>query len=146
MSTGGLVVRKAADIHAPPAKVWEIIVSPQALKRWMLVEPVVEDGQPLHSGSKVLWKDDSGKTYLTGTVTAFEPARKLVLELDDVSWTRKARPGEVTYAFTLSQTQGGTHVAFALGDLSIDPQAQQWYDAYNASRELDVIKEMAEGS
>jgi len=31
-----------------------------------------------------------------------------------------------------------------IGDLSIDPEAREWYDAYNGSRELEIIKEMAE--
>jgi hypothetical protein len=49
---------------------------------------------------------------------------------------RKAKPGEVTYALTLSETNGRTRVEFALGDLSIDlkhnsgttrmPQVENW--------------------
>jgi hypothetical protein len=44
----------------------------------------------------------------------------------------------------LSQKDGRTHIAFMLGDLSIDPEAQQWYDAYNESRELEIIKKLSE--
>ena len=112
----------------------------------MLVVPEVENAGRLSLGSKVLWKDKSGKAYLTGTVTALEPNRKFVLELQDVSWTRRAEPGEVTYALTLSEANGRTRVAFTLGDLSIDPEAQQWHDAYKQSRELEILKEIAETS
>lgn len=145
-----LIVRKSIEICAPASKVWNIIVSPNTWNQWMLVPPEVveekDDKQQLRAGSKVLWKDESGNAYLTGIVTAFELNKKFVLELQDASWTRKAKPGEVTYAFTLSQKDGETHVEFTLGDLSIDPEAQQWYDAYNKSRELEIIKELAEKS
>jgi uncharacterized protein YndB with AHSA1/START domain len=139
-----LVVKKSIEINAPASKVWSIIASPNTWKRWMLVVPEVENDEPLGLRSNVLWKDESGKTYLTGTLSSFEPNKKFVLELQDISWTRKAKPIEVTYALTLSQKGGKTHVAFTLGDLSIDPEAQQWYDAYNESRELEIIKELSE--
>jgi hypothetical protein len=56
----------------------------------MLVAPEIETGESLQLGRKVLWKDENGKTYIMGTVSAFEPDRKLVFELDDISWSRKA--------------------------------------------------------
>jgi len=31
-----------------------------------------------------------------------------------------------------------------LGGLSIDPEGQQWYNAYNESRELEIIKKLSE--
>jgi uncharacterized protein YndB with AHSA1/START domain len=141
-----LVVKKSIEVNAPASKVWEVVSSPGAWKRWMLVVPEVEGDGHLKLGSKVLWKDEHGKAYLTGTVTALEANQRLVLDLQDVSWTRKAEPGEVTYALTLLEANGRTSVAFALGDLSIDPEAKQWYDAYAESQELEVIKEMAESS
>jgi uncharacterized protein YndB with AHSA1/START domain len=139
-----LVVKKSIEINAPTSKVWGIIASPNTWKQWMLVVPEVENDEPLGLRRKVLWKDESGKAYLTGTVTTFEPNKKFVLDLQDISWTQKAKPGEVTYALTLSQKDGKTHIAFMLGDLSIDPEAQQWYDAYNESRELEIIKKLSE--
>ncbi len=139
-----LVVKKSIKIQAPAARVWSIIASPDTWDQWMLVVPKVEDGNQFRLGSKVFWKNEDGTPYLTGTVTAFEPKKKLVLELEDISWARKAKPGEVTYALTLSEKAGVTGVEFFLGDLSIDPEAQQWFDAYKESRELDEIKRMAE--
>jgi uncharacterized protein YndB with AHSA1/START domain len=141
-----LLVKKSIEVDAPSSAVWDVVSSPDAWKRWMLVEPEVEGGGHLKLGSKVLWKNEDGKAYLTGTVTALEPNRKFVLDLQDVSWKRKAEPGEVTYALTLSEANGRTRVAFALGDLAIDPEGKEWYDAYTDSRELEAIKEMAENS
>jgi uncharacterized protein YndB with AHSA1/START domain len=145
LKKSALVVKKSIAIGAPVAKVWQVITSPEAMKRWMLVEPDLDEDQPFGLGSKVRWKDETGKPYLVGTVVTFEPARNLVLELQDVSWKRPAGPREVTYVLTLSPVGKATHVAFSLGDLSIDPDAQTWYDAYNRSRELENIKELAEG-
>ena len=110
----------------------------------MVVVPAVEHAGRLSVGSKVWWKDASGRAYLTGTVTALELQRQCVLALQDVSWPRRTAPREVTSALTLSEAHGRTRVAFTLGDLAIDPEAQQWHDAFNQSRELDIMKEMAE--
>ena len=139
-----LTVKRAIQIQATAAEVWEFIVSPSAMKRWMLVEPVVDESVPLALGSRVVWADDTGKPYLTGTVTMFVPGKRLVLDLSDVSWRRQAKAGEVTYALALEEANKGTRVTFSLDDLSIDPEAQMWYDAYAKSRELEAIKEMAE--
>lgn len=139
-----MTVRKSIRINADARIIWEIIVSPATWDRWMLVVPELEDGTSLALGKKVLWKNDNGGVYLTGAVSVFDPYQKIVLELEDVSWTRKARPGEVTCSFELSEHNGVTDVMFRLGDLSIDPEAQQWFNAYNESRELEDIKALAE--
>lgn len=51
----------------------------------------------------------------------------------------------MTYALTLSETENGSDLQLVFGDLAIDPEGQQWFDAYSASRELELIKAMAEG-
>ena len=139
-----LEVKRSIEIKAPAAKVWQIITSPSAMKRWMLVEPKVDESRPLGLKSKIRWTDERGKPYLAGLVVRFETGRRLVLELADVSWRRRAKAGEVTYALSLSTAGSTTRVRFSLGDLSIDPAARAWYEAYSNSRELESIKEMAE--
>lgn len=140
-----LIVEKSITIKAPPAKVWNIITSPETFKHWMLVVPAVSSDSPLQLGSKVLWNNESGQTYLTGTVVTLAPRQRLVLALEDMSWTDKVEPSAVTSCFALTETEHGTDLEFRLGDLSVDAEGQQWFDAYNASRELDTIKELAEG-
>lgn len=139
-----LIVKRSITINAPPAKVWQVMTLPDAIRRWMLVEPNMEGDGPLQLGSCLRWKDEQGKIYLTGTVVTLEPLRKLVLALEDISWARKAGVGEVTYALTLAEMRNGTDLQLVFGDLAIDPEGQQWFDAYNTSRELDAIKAMAE--
>ena len=139
-----LVLEKSIAIDAPPTKVWDVVSSPDAMRRWIRVRPDFEGGGLLARGSRVLWKDENGKPYLTGTVVEHEPPRRLVLELDDVSWPRRPQPGEVTYALTLSETQNGTELSLVFGDLSIDPKGRKWLDAYAESGELEAIKRIAE--
>lgn len=67
-----------------------------------------------------------------------------MLELHGADWPRPALPAEVTYGFTLSESAGRTLLQFRLGDLSIDPDAREWRNAYEQAQELEIIKRMAE--
>ena len=64
----------------------------------------------------------------------------------DISWTRRAVPGEVTYSLTIRKDGDDTHVEFRLGDLAIDPEGREWHQAYVDSRELEKIKELVEAN
>jgi uncharacterized protein YndB with AHSA1/START domain len=140
-----LIVRRSIDIAAEPSRVWEIIVSPAFWPKWMMVSPALEPGQTaIDIGSEVKWRNERGEIYLTGTVTTLDRESCLVLELDDVSWTRSAAPGEVTYSLAITQDGDHTHVEFRLGDLAIDPKGREWRQSYVDSRELEKIKELAE--
>jgi uncharacterized protein YndB with AHSA1/START domain len=141
-----LIARRSIDIAAEPSTVWNIIVSPALWPQWMMVPPAMEPGRTaIDIGSEVKWKNERGETYLTGTVTTLDPESRFVLELQDVSWKRSAAPGEVTYALTITRHGDHTHVEFRLGDLSIDPNGQQWCQSYVDSRELEKIRGLAEG-
>jgi uncharacterized protein YndB with AHSA1/START domain len=142
-----LIVRRNIDIAAKASRVWEIIVSPAFWSKWMMVPPALEPDQTtIDIGSKVKWRNEHGETYLTGTVTTLDRESRLVLELDDVSWTRKAAPGEVTYSLAIMQDGDHTNVEFRLGDLAIDPEGREWRQSYVDSRELEKIKELAEAN
>ncbi len=140
MSAGPLVVRRSIAIDAPTSTVWDIITSPKLWSQWMMVPPAPQTGETIQLGSKVLWRNEEGEVYLTGTVATWEPGSRFLLELDDVSWKRKAEAGAVTYGLTISQEQHHTRVDFRLGDLAIDPDGTGWYEAYANSRELERIK------
>lgn len=147
MADEPLVARRNIDIAAAPSRVWDIIISPRFWPRWMMMPPALEPDQTaIAMGSKVKWKNEHGETYLTGTVTTLEHDSRLVLELDDVSWTRSAAPGEVTYSPSVVPIGDHTHVEFRLGDLAIDPKGREWRQAYIDSRELEKIKELAEAN
>jgi uncharacterized protein YndB with AHSA1/START domain len=138
------VVNRSILINAPAEDIWNVIVSPLRWKTWMLVEPDLEGGGNIRIGSRLLWSNERREVYLTGTVATLEPNRRLVIDLDDVSWQRRPRPNEVTLSFILTEQQDRTRVEFSLGDLSIDPEGRQWHEAYANSKELEAIKDIAE--
>ncbi len=145
MADEPLIARRSIDIAAAPSRVWDIIVSPALWPKWMMVPPALEPDQTaIDIGSEVKWKNEHDRTYLTGTVTTLDRESRLVLELDDVSWTRSAAPGEVTYSLAITQDGDHTHVEFRLGDLAVDPKGREWRQSYVDSRELEEIKELAE--
>ena len=145
MADEPLIVKRNLDIVAVPSKVWGIIVSPALWSKWMLVPPALEpDQSTIDVGSKMKWRNERGETYLTGTVTTLDRESRLVIELDDVSWTRRVAPGEVTYSLTVMRDGDHTHIEFRLGDLAIDPEGREWRQSYADSRELEKIKELAE--
>jgi uncharacterized protein YndB with AHSA1/START domain len=72
----GLVSQASVSIHAPAAKVWEALVSPAAIKRYMVGTEVVSTwavGAPIH------WKGDyQGRKYEDkGVILKLEPQRVL---------------------------------------------------------------------
>ena len=44
----------------------------------------------------------------------------------------------------LTEEKNGTKVRFFLGDLSIDPAAEDWYNAYKSSNEITAITNLIE--
>jgi len=147
MTEEPLIVKRNIDIAAEASTVWDIIASPAFWSKWMMVPPALEPDQAtIDIGSEVKWRNEHGETYLTGTVTTLDRDRCLVLELDDVSWTRRAAPGEVTYSLKIMQDGDQTYLEFRLGDLSIDPEGREWPQTYVDSRELEKIKELAEAN
>ncbi len=139
-----LVVERSTQIDAPARRVWESITFPGSLEQWMLVTPAFEGAEPLQRGSNIPWKNEAGDTYLTGTVTVCEPGRRLVIAMQDVSWDKTG--AEVTYSLALTEQQGATLIQLRFGDLSVDPEGQAWFAAYNSDRELAAIKAIAERS
>jgi uncharacterized protein YndB with AHSA1/START domain len=147
MADEPLIVTRSIDIATEPPRVWDVIVTPALWPAWMMVSPALEPGQTtIDIGSQVNWKNERGEVYLTGTVTTLDRQSRLVFELDDVSWTRRAAPGEVTYSLTITRNGDHTHLEFRLGDLAIDPKGREWCQSYVDSRELEKIKELAEAS
>lgn len=134
-----LIVNKVGVIKANPNEVWKVITTPEYFDRWMLVPGKARN--PFGMGSKIEWIDEKGIVYLTGEVIEFVP-EKLVISLQDKSWKTKVTKGTVTYEFHLTQTNTGTKVEFYLGDLSIDPEGQRWFDSYNSSDEIGAINRL----
>jgi uncharacterized protein YndB with AHSA1/START domain len=74
---GNLVATSAITIDAPPARVWEVITDPKAVKEFMFGAEVDTDWS---AGSPVFWRGEwEGKAYEDkGEILEVEPSRKLV--------------------------------------------------------------------
>jgi uncharacterized protein YndB with AHSA1/START domain len=137
-----LIVRKEGTLNAEPNEIWEIIINPEYFDEWMYVPGKVADNSTLRLGSKIEWINDKNIVYLTGEVIEFIPNKKIVISLQDISWDKIVPKGSVTYEFHLKVTGNGTKVKFYLGDLSIDPESEVWYEAYNSSDEIASIEKI----
>lgn len=137
-----LIVSKEKKIDATQPEVWEVITTPKYFKDWMLVPAKTKDEKAIGLGSKIYWINDNDIVYLEGEVITFVPNTKLVISLLDISWDKKVPKDSVTYEFHLTGTKSGTLIKFLLGDLSIDPEGESWYNSYKDSDEIGSIEKV----
>ncbi len=71
-----LIAKTSININASARKVWEALITPEAIKQYMFGTTVVTDW---HEGSRIVWKGMwEGKPYEDkGTILQFKPERKL---------------------------------------------------------------------
>ena len=109
----GLVANASMTINAPVDKVWNALVNPEAVKRYMFGTDVVSDWRV---GSPIVWKGEwQGKSYDDkGVVLRCEPCR--VLQYSHYS-PLSGLPDEPQsyHTVTVSLTNGGnqTHISLA---------------------------------
>lgn len=132
---GSQMVTSQYRVAVPARAVWVALTTPALMRRWMLVPAAVVPDAPLALGSRIEWRDAELSPYLVGRVTGCEPARRLIVELQDRSWPRRAYAGEVTWSFELTESEGITRIDYRLGDLAIDPEASSWLAAYREADE-----------
>jgi len=74
--TNGLVANASATINAPAAKVWNALVNPEQIKKYMFGTDVISDWK---EGSSISWKGEwKGKAYEDkGVIQRFTPRRLL---------------------------------------------------------------------
>ncbi len=142
MSMKQLVVRKEKVISAAPNEIWGVIITPKYFDRWMLVPAKAGNERTLGLGSVIKWSNEQGVVYLEGEVIEFVENQKIIISFQDISWEKVLPKGSVTYEFHLTEKEEGTLVKFYLGDLSVDPEGQEWYDAYNSSDEIGAIEKI----
>lgn len=71
-----LIARASILINAPSSKVWEALVTPEAINQYMFGTNAVSDW---HAGSPIVWKGEwQGKPYEDkGVILQFQPGRTL---------------------------------------------------------------------
>lgn len=142
---------ESVDIQAPASKVWEILTNLSYMEKWSLLEITFAGEQALHKGSKIHWVDGSGEAYCVGTVTDFEPEKKLRVSPQFTAWKHPVSPDVIASVFTLHAEGNHTHLEFSYGDFSKVPDGNRLWKMYLNSitpvnKELERIKGLAEGS
>lgn len=138
------VLSTSRDLAAEAGAVWRALTTPALMRRWMLIPADVVPNGPLDLGSRIEWRRNGAAPYLVGTVTACHLPRHLRVDLQDISWSRPAAPGEVVWDFVLTPREGGVRLDYRLGDLAIDADAEGWLAAYKAADEPARIATLLE--
>lgn len=75
-NTANLIARSSITIEAPPAKVWQALVTPAAIKQYMFGTNVTSDWR---EGSPITWKGEwQGRAYEDkGMIRQFKPNQAL---------------------------------------------------------------------
>lgn len=76
METKELIAKSQVTIHAPVDKVWDALVKPEIIKKYMFGADIVSDWK---EGSKIYWKGEyEGRPYEDrGIILQFKPKTKL---------------------------------------------------------------------
>ena len=128
-----LVARSAIVIDAPPSRVWEALVDPDALREYMFGAEVRSDWR---KGSRITWKGDwKGKPYEDkGEILEVEPPRRL----------RYTHSSHHTVSFDLSADGERTRVALSQ-DGNADEEARR-HSEQNWDTMLAGLKRYVESS
>lgn len=83
-------IKKEITIQAPVSKVWDVLVKKPYLKQWI---PEFSQGnivtEDWHLNSTMTMTDDDGTVVSQGTITEFEPNRRLKVEFQNSDYTEE---------------------------------------------------------
>lgn len=144
-----LFVEKSIEIHAPAAKVWEVLTKKDFTVLWATyfmngAEFYIESDWQL--GSPVLWKDKADKVIVEGTVKKIEPKTFLRFTVSDVRGEKPLMREEDGITYQLSEENGNTVLNLLQGDFSAMEDGEKYR---NMSEEiwdkvLPKMKDLAE--
>lgn len=128
-----LIVRSSIKIHAPAAKVWDLLTNPEQTKKYMFGCGALSDWAV---GSPLIWKGNFNGVELVavkGTVTGIRPGEFLAYTTFDPNSTIPDVPENyVTVTYTLTETSGETLLEVTQGDFAGVADGQRRYEeTYN---------------
>lgn len=138
-----LIVEKSVHIHAPVAKVWEVLTKPEFIRKWDDLPQDFGD-EPLEKGDAIEWM--IGGKVTTLTVTALDSQKLLRMALHNSDWSEEIAHDEIGYLYVLSDVHGDTELEIIIGDFEKLADAQSYHDASVefAETAAQKIKELAE--
>jgi uncharacterized protein YndB with AHSA1/START domain len=137
-----LVARASATIDAPAARVWDALVDPEAIRRYMFGTTVISDWT---EGSPIVWKGEwKGKAYEdTGVILRLERGRVLrYSHFSPLSGLPDTPENHHTVTIELMEQAGRTRVSLAQ-DNNPTEQARQ-HSERNWSAMLAGLKQLLE--
>ncbi len=137
-----IVARAAATIHAPVSKVWEALVTPETIKRYMFGSTVVSDWK---KGSPIVWKGEwKGKAYEDkGEILSIEPGRLLKYSHYSPLTGKPDKPESYhTVTIELAEQRGETRVSLTQDNNSNDEARASSEKNWNTM--LDGLKKVVE--
>ncbi len=139
----GLVATAEIDIKAPPERVWEALVDPGQIKKYMFGSDVVSDWEP---GSTIVWKGEyEGKKYEDkGEIIAVEENRQLKVTHFSPMSGQPDEPGNYhTLTYNLRKRDGGTHVTLTQDNNASEDEVK--HSTRNWQTMLDGLRDHVEG-
>lgn len=114
-------IESMVSVNAPASRVWEILVSPDAIRQWgaeFSEGTWVESNW--HLGSDLIWMTKEGEVGAHGVITVFEPGSHLEVDYyDDVESGPPKPPDEYSESYFLEEQNGVTKFSFKAGPLPV---------------------------
>lgn len=137
-----LVARASVTIDAPLAKVWNALVNPETIRRYMFGTTVVSDWR---KGSPILWRGEwQGRAYEDkGVILEIQPEERLAYShFSPLAGLPDLPEHYHQVAIELSNVQGGVHLALSQ-DNNTTPQARE-HSERNWAAMLASLKQLLE--
>ena len=145
-----LVVRRAAQIAAPPERVWQEVESFERLKAWFGTGHTLVQYEPRVGAMVELKVEIDGEwMHYGGKVVTFDAPRELTWENDYIPNAGWAAPTYMT--IRLTPNLGGTlveilHHGFErVGDAAFAASEFLGYEGGWTTRQLEALKKIVEG-
>jgi len=136
------IAQATVSIHAPAAKVWEALTTPEILKQYYFGADIVSDWKV---GSPIIYKGQwQGKSYEDkGTILAFEPEKLLVTtHWSPLSGMPDSPENYHNVTYELSEQAGNTKVALTQDNNATEEEKMQNGQFWKTM--LDGLKKLLE--
>lgn len=140
----GIVATAETDINATPAQVWNALVDPKMIKKYMFGTQVETDWQP---GSAIVWKGEyEGKSYQDkGKILLVRPGQRLqVTHFSPLSGQKDEPANYHTLTYDLSDRDGTTHLSLSQDNNADQDEAE--HSKANWAAMLKGLKETVEAA
>lgn len=138
----GISLEKTVVVNAPVEKVWDALVNPEKIKKYLFGTEAVSDWK---AGSSLQFKGTyEGKEYLDkGTILKSEPNRFLQYSyLSSLSGMEDKKENYQIVSFKLDQVQNGTKLT--LKQENIQSEESKKHSKENWNYVLNTLKDIVE--